>query len=87
MQENSKPPSRPQPRTLRLPAGTAAPRGVVQRVAPPEFWIIWADGRRGPRFRHPSKAAAMAEAERLASLDPGRRMDVYGCAPAGRVIR
>lgn len=74
------PPLRP---TLKL----STVRGVVQREAPtpsPESFVVWADGRRGPRVRHPTKAAALAEAERLAALDPGRRMDVFGLVLVGR---
>lgn len=89
MSNSSKSPAPVQPRTLRLPAG-AAPRGVVARKSPsaiPAFWVIWASGRRGPRHRHPTQDSAMVEAQRLATLDPGRTFEVYGCLPAGSVTR
>ena len=77
-----------QSRTIRLPAGVA-PRGVVKRTAPVSaaFWVVWAEGRRGPRYRHPTQHAAMVEAQRLATLDPGRKFEVFGCVPAGSVTR
>lgn len=77
------------PSTLSLPAG-AAPRGIVARKPAPAaaaFHVVWGQGRRGPRYRHATHAAALAEAERLASLDPGRRFDVFACVPAGSVKR
>lgn len=74
---------------LGLPAGTA-PRGVVTRRIPPPaaaFHVVWGQGRRGPRYRHGTREQAMAEAQRLAALDPGRRFDVFACVPAGSVKR
>lgn len=79
----------PQRPKLGLPAG-AAPRGVVARTPPPAaaaFHIVWAVGRRGPRYRHPTREAAMAEADRLAALDHGRTFEVFACVAAGKVTR
>ncbi len=64
-------------------------KGVVHRPKPmrePEAWLIWADGRRPGRIKHPTLAAAVAEADRLAALDPGRRFDVYALVPVTRRI-
>lgn len=37
------------------------------------FWIVWSpDGATPPRARHDSERAAIAEAERLARLNPGK---------------
>jgi hypothetical protein len=74
---------------LGLPPGTA-PRGVVARTPPPAaaaFHVVWARGRRGPRYKHPTREAAMAEAQRLADLDHGRLFEVFACVPAGSVQR
>jgi hypothetical protein len=76
------------PGTQRVTLGLA--KGVVQRPKPlrdPEAWLLWADGRRPGRIKHPTLAAALAEADRLAALNPGRRFDVYALVPVARRVK
>ena len=66
-------------------------RGVVKRPAPlrqPEWFCVWADGRRGPRIKYPTQAEAESEAARLAALpeSKGRRFDVIACTVVARRI-
>ncbi len=36
------------------------------------FWVVWQPDYGLPKFRHPDESLAIREAERLASLHPGR---------------
>lgn len=42
-----------------------------------QYHYVWAEGRRAPRQRHPSREAAVAEAERLSQINPGVTYHVY----------
>lgn len=46
------------------------PRAKTEEVG---SWCIWTKGGRRPSFFHPTEAQAMAEAERLAHREPGRK--------------
>lgn len=41
-----------------------------------KFWFVWNPAAAVPRFRHPSKAEAQREAERLARQHPGQQFIV-----------
>ena len=43
-------------------------------MARDKFWMVLGSGT--PTYRHPSKATAVAEAERLASMNPGQEFAV-----------
>lgn len=46
-------------------------------MSPPSpFWLVWNPQGNNPTFRHHSREAAQAEAERLARLAPGQRFYV-----------
>ncbi|ESZ60502.1 hypothetical protein NL532_24150 [Mesorhizobium sp. C120A] len=36
-----------------------------------KFWMVWNQNGRGPIYKHPSKALARKEAERLSRMSPG----------------
>lgn len=73
--------------TLTLRGGAVVrPRDPVSAVEP-EAWVVWAEGRRGPRVKHPTKAVALAEADRLAALDPGRKFSVYALIRVGAALK
>jgi hypothetical protein len=59
-------------------------KGAVAR--PKEFWTCWAHGRRRPRARHDSEAAALAEALRIAENEPGLVVDIFRMTFAGRRV-
>ena len=40
-----------------------------------KFWMVYVDGNRSPECKHEDKGEAMAEAERLAKLNP--KCDVH----------
>lgn len=71
------------PRTLVNGAAVKAPTGTSPDVNE-RAWMVWGEGRRNPRVRHPSKDAAVQEAERLAGLNPGV---VYAVFELTRVAR
>lgn len=43
---------------------------VLEAPTALKFWMVYGVGTRGPTFQHYSKAAAQAEAKRLAALNP-----------------
>jgi len=49
------------------------PRAAYQEIG---SWCIWTKFGRRPQFYHPTRELAMAEAERLAKLHPGRKFIV-----------
>lgn len=53
------------------------------RYAP--FWFVWNPNGHAPRYRHPSEASAIKEAERLARENPGRTFIVLESVCARRV--
>jgi hypothetical protein len=71
------------PRMLVRGAAVKVPRGTSANINE-RFWMVWGEGRRNPRQRHSSESAAVTEAERLASLNPGV---VFGVYEARRVAR
>lgn len=50
-----------------------------------QFWMVWNPNRNPPAYRHTSQAAAEAEAERLARLNPGEHFIVLEAVSA-RVV-
>ncbi|MFG1461787.1 hypothetical protein V5F77_02725 [Xanthobacter sp. DSM 24535] len=40
------------------------------------FFLVWNPEGRTPHYRHPSQASALAEAKRLAALNPGQKFYV-----------
>ncbi len=49
------------------------------------FWIVWCPtGDRPPRYRHSEEGTAVAEAERLAQVHPGRTFVVLSSVCARR---
>jgi hypothetical protein len=56
--------------------------GAVSR--PRVYWCCWAHGRRRPRARHETEAAALAEATRISEAEPGLVVDVFRMEFAGR---
>lgn len=50
---------------------------IAARPGLDQYHFVWAEGRRAPRQRHPSRGAAEQEAERLSQLNPGIRYHVY----------
>lgn len=76
---------------LSLPT-SAKPRVARPASSPPpvsntQFWCVWGVGRRAPRQRHSSKEAAIAEADRLAGIHPGRLFIVYECKAVARRVK
>ena len=53
------------------------------RCAP--FWFVWNPDGRSPSFRHRSEDSAVAEAERLARINPGETFVVLESVCARRV--
>lgn len=49
-----------------------------------DFWLVWNQDGRVPRFRHKDKLAAEREAERLARMNPGERF--YLCYVESYVV-
>lgn len=49
------------------------------------FWFVWNPDGRSPSYKHPSEAAAVGEAERLARLHPGNTFVVLESICARRV--
>jgi hypothetical protein len=47
------------------------------RSAGTNFYFVWAPTRRRPRQRHQTRDAAIAEADRIAQLNPGVEFVVY----------
>ena len=87
MSDDNKQPATAQRPKLTLHRGAVVRPAVTASAVEAEAWVVWGEGRRGPRVRHPSKAIALAEADRLAALDPGRRFDVYALVPVGKALR
>jgi hypothetical protein len=77
------PVSAPERPTLTLGRPRMLVRGAAVNINE-RFWMVWGEGRRNPRQRHSSESAAVTEAERLASLNPGV---VFGVYEARRVAR
>ncbi|MCA0345236.1 MAG: hypothetical protein LCH99_36785 [Proteobacteria bacterium] len=50
--------------------GDEVAAAVLQQPETQKFWMVYGVGTRGPTYRHFSKAAAKAEAQRLAALHP-----------------
>ena len=72
------------PKAMQLPV---VPVGTDSPVSNDRFAFVWrSDGRR-PRKRHPTTAAAIAEAERLAEANPNVEFGVYEARLATRVRR
>lgn len=46
---------------------------------PDQFWLVWNPAGSNPGYRHESRSGALAEAERLASMNPGSEFYVL-CA-------
>lgn len=44
--------------------------------APDDFWLVWNPAGASPRYRHPGRQSAQAEAERLAEANPGHEFYV-----------
>ena len=49
------------------------------------FFLVWRDGGYPPRFRHETKAKAVAEAERLAREKPGETFYVLQALTVTRI--
>ena len=47
-----------------------------------KFWMVWCQSRGGPIYKHGSKAAARAEAERLSRQNPGQAFIVLAAVDA-----
>jgi hypothetical protein len=88
------------PSSRRPLTSTLTRRGVVLRatetpvVTPTEpaedlHWIVrrWGSGSRRPKIMHPTEAAALAEATRLATVNRGIRFNVYACTLVQRVLK
>ena len=73
----------------RVPA--PAPVGTARQPPPVSnsyAFCVWGVGRRAPRMRHPTKERAIAEATRLAGLNPGVEYLVYELrSVAKRVVK
>jgi hypothetical protein len=52
-----------------------------------KFWMVYGVGQRGSTYQHRSKAQATAEAERLASLNPGSTFVVLAAVGAFSAAR
>lgn len=50
--------------------GDEVAAAVLQQPETQKFWMVYGIGTRGPTYQHFSKAAAQAEAQRLAALHP-----------------
>ena len=50
--------------------GDEVAAAVLQQPETQKFWMVYGVGTRGPTYRHFSKVAAQAEAQRLAALHP-----------------
>ena len=76
---------------LSLPTGAKArvarPASSPPPVSNTQFWCVWGVGRRSPRQRHGTKEAAIAEADRLATIHPGRLFIVYECKAVARRVK
>lgn len=46
----------------------------------PPFWLVWCEDGGTPQRKHPNRASADREAERLARLNPGKSFCVLPCA-------
>lgn len=51
---------------------TRVVEGLSITKRPAKFWFVWTKTGRVPRFAHDSFEAATAEAERLATIHPGK---------------
>lgn len=64
--------------------GDEVAAAVLAQPETQKFWMVYGIGTRGPTFQHYSKAAAQAEAQRLAALHPDvlfvvlAAVDAYG---------
>jgi hypothetical protein len=65
------------PTTFAKGAAVTVPVGTTSSNLNQRAWVVWGEGRRSPRNRHLSQAAATAEAERLAALHPGVVFTVF----------
>jgi len=52
----------------------SAPSPIIRE--PADFWLVWSKRGGKSRFIHATESQAQAEAQRLASLIPGRRFIV-----------
>lgn len=63
---------------------------MTDKIERMKFWMVWRDGGNAPTYQHWQKSTALAEAERLARLTPGKVFFVMKttaavCAPVAEI--
>jgi len=66
-----------QPQAQRPQAPSPAPAPQPDAAPITEFWFVWAPVELCPKKRHPTLAAALAEAKRLRSIAPQKTFHVF----------